>query len=250
MSCRSWSPAAVAVVFGLLVAACGSGGTATPGASASGGTHNSASVGTNASASGGPDAAALRSQMVAAMKQARSVHVNGSISQGAQRTALDVVMTQAGGIGGTLSVGGHPIAVRTSRGHAYILVSRSLTKSQKLPPAACALMCGKWLKASGSELQSLTSDAGWTKIIGAFEAPMASETVSYHGKATVNGQPALMLNFVGFATVYVAAQGTPYPLRIQFGANRIAFSDWNTAKLPPPPPASKVITTGQLATGG
>jgi|SRR5579859_4193430 len=39
---------------------------------------------------------------------------------------------------------------------------------------------------------------------------MASKTVSYHGKATVNGQPALMMNFVGFATVYIAAQGTLY----------------------------------------
>jgi hypothetical protein len=96
----------------------------------------------------------------------------------------------------------------------------------------------------------LTGDVGWTKIIGAFEAPMTSETASYHGKATVNGQAALMLNFTGFATVYAAAQGTPYPLRIQFGANHVAFSDWNTAKLPPPPPASKVVTTGQLATGG
>jgi hypothetical protein len=250
MNRRVWSAAAVAVVSGLLVAACAGGGTATPGTSASGGTHNSASVGTNASASGGPDAAALRSQMVAAMKQARSVHVNGSVGQGAQQTALDIVMTKAGSIGGTLTVGGHPIAVRTSRVHAYILVSRSMSRWQKFPPGACALMCGKWLKVSGNEVRSLTGDTGWAKLIGSFEVPMAHATVSYHGKATVNGQPALMLNFAGFSTVYVAAHGTPFPLRIQFGTNRIAFSDWNTAKLPPPPPASKVVTTGQLATGG
>jgi hypothetical protein len=50
--------------------------------------------------------------------------------------------------------------------------------------------------------------------------------------------------------VYVAARGTPYPLRIQSGENQLAFSDWNTAALPPPPPASKVITDSQLATGG
>jgi hypothetical protein len=242
MSHRSWSAAAIAAVSGLLVAACASGGTTTSGASASGGTHNSASS--------GPDAAALSSQMVAAVKHAHSVHVSGSGLQGAQRATLDVVLTKAGGIGGTVSVGGHPaIAVRTSRGHAYILVSRALSKWQKIPPAACALMCGKWLKESRSGLRSLAGDAGWTQVIGGFEKPMPSGAVSYGGKATVNGQPALKLN-LGDGTMYVAAQGAPYPLRIQSGGSNLTFSDWNTAKLPPPPPASKVITTGQLATGG
>ena len=95
MSRRSWSAAAVAVISGLLVVACAAGGTATPGASVSAGAH--------ASASAVPDAAALRSQMVVAVKQARSVHVSGSVSQGAQRSALDIVLTRAGGMGGTVS---------------------------------------------------------------------------------------------------------------------------------------------------
>ena len=242
MNRRFWSAAAVAAIPGLLVAACGSGGTATPGASAGAGTH--------ASAGSGPDAAALASQMVAAVKHARSVHVSGFGLQGSQRATLDVVLTKAGGVGGKVSVGGHPaIAVRTSRGHAYILVSRSLSKWQKIPPAVCALMCGKWLKESGSGLRSLTGDAGWNQVIGGFEVPMAHEAASYGGKATVNGQPALKLTFAD-GTMYVAAQGAPYPLRIQSGSSHLTFSDWNTAKLPPPPPASKVITTGQLATGG
>jgi hypothetical protein len=242
MSRRSWSAAAVAVISGLLVVACAAGGTVTPGASVSAGAH--------ASAGAAPDAAALRSQLVAAVKQARSVHVNGSVSQWAQRSALDVVLTRAGGIGGTVSAEGHPVAVRTSRGHAYILVSRSMSRWQKISPAVCALMCGKWLKESGSGLRSLTGDAGWAKIVTPFEVAMARETVGYGGKATVNGQPVLKLNFAGVGTVYVAAQGTPYPLRIQSGANQLTYSAWNTAALPPPPPASKVITTGQLATGG
>jgi hypothetical protein len=184
--------------------------------------------------------------MIAAMKQARSVHVSGSISQGAQRTAVDVVLTRAGGVGGTLSVQGHSLSVRASGAHVYILVSRSLSRWQKFPPAACALMCGKWLKEPASGLRSLAGDAGWTKIVTPFEVAMAHVPVSYGGKATAGGQPALKLNFAGLGTVYVAAQGTPYPLRIQSGTNLIVYSDWNTAALPPPPPASKVISKNQL----
>src|SRR5689334_3274399 len=104
MSRRFWSASAVAVTSGLLVAACGGGGTATPGASASGATHAAANADTNV--------AALVRQMVTAVKQARSVHVSGSVSQGTQRTALDVVLTKAGGVGGTLSVQGHSLSVR------------------------------------------------------------------------------------------------------------------------------------------
>lgn len=125
-----------------------------------------------------------------------------------------------------------------------------MSRWQKFPPGVCALMCGKWLKESGSGLRSLTGDAGWAKIVTPFEVAMARETVSYQGKATVNGQPVLKLNFAGVGMVYVAAQGTPYPLRIQSGANQLTYSDWNTAALPPPPPASKVITNSQLVTGG
>ena len=241
MNRRFWSAAATAVIVGLFVAACGGGGSAAPGASATGAANTSANAETNVSA--------LRGQVVAAVKQASSVHVSGSFSQGAQQTALDAVLTRDGGIGGRLSVGGHSVALRTSRGHAYILVSKSLSKWQKIPPQACAIMCGKWLKESDSSLRSLAGDAGWAKIVAVFQTAMARETADYGGKATVNGQPALKLSFSD-ATVYVAAHGTPYPLRIQAGANQLVYSDWNTAKLPPPPPASKVITTGQLATGG
>lgn len=72
MSRRSWSAAAVAVISSLLAVACAAGGTVTPGASASAGAHATAR----------PDMAALRSQMVAAVKQARSVHVSGPSRRG------------------------------------------------------------------------------------------------------------------------------------------------------------------------
>jgi hypothetical protein len=48
------------------------------------------------------------------------------------------------------------------------------------------------------------------------------------------------------STVYVAAQGPPYPLRLTKGPSRIDFTQWNSVTIPPPPPASQVVDLSQL----
>jgi hypothetical protein len=50
----------------------------------------------------------------------------------------------------------------------------------------------------------------------------------------------------GGGTVYVAAQGTPYPLRLVKGSNRVDFTQWNSATIPPLPPANQVIDLSKL----
>jgi hypothetical protein len=48
------------------------------------------------------------------------------------------------------------------------------------------------------------------------------------------------------STVYVAAQGPPYPLRVTKGVSRADFTQWNAVTIPPPPPASQVVDLSQL----
>jgi hypothetical protein len=190
--------------------------------------------------------AALTSRAVAAMKQARSVKVSGSAFSGSQRVAMDVVLTRAGTLGGKIAIGGHWVRLRTGRRHVYVLVTKSMAAWQKFPAGVCALMCGKWLQESAAELGSVASDVSWAKLVGTFESPISAESASYQGTAAVAGQPALKLAFTGDVTVYVAAHGTPYPLRITAGGNQLKFADWNTAKLPPLPPTAKVVTVSEL----
>jgi hypothetical protein len=229
MSRRTWL-AATAVPACLLFAACGTGGTSNP----------------SAPASSGPNAAALRTAAVAAMKQARTVRVTGSTAQGAQRVGMDVVLTRAGGVGGKISLNGHVVRLVTSPKHVYVLVTKSMSRWQKIPASACALMCGKWLQEPAADLGSLSGDAGWEKIVAAFESPLSSGNVSYAGTATVGGQPALKLNVSPAGTAFVAAHGTPYLLRLEYTGGHLDYSDWNTAALPPLPPAAKVVTVGKL----
>src|SRR5260370_29867985 len=156
MSRHSWPVAAVAATAGLLVAACGAAGGAKPGNSVSTGGANPSS-----SASAKPDVGALRSRAIAAMKDARSVRLTGSLPLGAQRSAMDVVLIRAGGIAGTITSNGHSVQVLTSPGHLYIAVTKSLARRQKFPPAACSLLCGKWLKEPRADLQSFAGSVGW-----------------------------------------------------------------------------------------
>jgi hypothetical protein len=149
-----------------------------------------------------------------------------------------------------VAIGGHWVKLLTTRRHVYVYVTRSMARWQKFPPGACALMCGKWLEESASELRSVAGDVNWAKMVGTFQVPISQESVHYAGTATVGAQPALKLSFAGDGTVYVAAHGTPYPLQVTAGVNKLSFADWNTAKLPPLPPAAKVTTTSQLAAGG
>ena len=44
----------------------------------------------------------------------------------------------------------------------------------------------------------------------------------------------------------MAAQGTPYPLRMVKGPDRIYFTQWNSAAIPPLPPASQIVDLSQL----
>ena len=48
------------------------------------------------------------------------------------------------------------------------------------------------------------------------------------------------------STVYVAAQGPPYPLRLTKGSSRADFTQWNSVTIPPPPPASQIVDLSQL----
>lgn len=238
MSQRSWSAAAITVTASLVLAACGAAGTS--------GSGTSPSAGPSKSASTGPNVAALTGRAVAGMKQARDVKVTGTAFSGSQKVAMDIVLTRSGMLGGKIAISGHWVRLRTSKRHVYVLVTRSMAAWQKFPAGACALMCGKWLQESAAELGSVATDVSWAKVVGAFEKPISAESASYQGTATVAGQPALKLTFLGDGTIYVAAHGTPYPLRITAAGDQFTFSDWNTAKLPPLPPASKVVTVGEL----
>lgn len=236
MKALRWLAGSAAVVAVLLVAGCGGGGSGT----ATAGGSSAASV--PASAGPPPDTATLRQQVKSAMAKATSVHVSAVVSQGGSNVSVNMSMTRSGDMSGTMSAHRTPVSVLVTRGHTYLKVSSGLLKSQNLPSAACALMCGKYLKVPSGQAKGMLDGLDMSSLLGQVSVPQ----LSYVRTVTVNGQPAWQMRASDGSTVYVAAQGPPYPLRATRGSSRIDLTQWNAVTIPPPPPASQVIDLSQL----
>jgi hypothetical protein len=122
-------------------------------------------------------------------------------------------------------------------------VTSALLKSQSLPAAACALMCGKYLKVPASQAKTMLNDITWSSLLGRMTAV---PQWSYVRTVTVHGQPAWQMHSADGTTAYVAAHGPPYPLRLTKGTSHIDLTQWNAVTIPPPPPASQIVDLSQL----
>jgi hypothetical protein len=103
-------------------------------------------------------------------------------------------------------------------------------------------MCGKYLKMPAGQAKDMLNGMDMSSFLGQVSVPR----LSYVRTVTVNGQPAWQMRASDGSTVYVAAHGPPYPLRVTKGASRADFTQWNAVTIPPPPPASQVVDISQL----
>ncbi len=236
MKALRWSAGSAAVVAVLLVAGCSGGGSGTAGPG------GSSSPGVSASARPPPDAAALPKQVKSAMKNATSFHISAVVTQGGSKVSADLSMTRSGDMSGTMSVNQTPVKVLVTQGQAYLKVTSGLLKSQNLPTAACALICGKYLKVPASQAKSMLNGMDMSSFLGQVSVPRLTNVRT----VTVNGQPAWQMRASDGSTVYVAAHGPPYPLRLTKDSSHADFTQWNAVTIPPPPPASQVVDLSQL----
>jgi hypothetical protein len=106
-------------------------------------------------------------------------------------------------------------------------------------------MCGKYLELTAGQARGMTGDLGWSALVAA-PGNSVPKSLHYVRTVTVDGQPAWQLAVSGKGAVDVAARGAPYPLRLSEGPNRLDFTQWNSATIPPPPPSSQVVNLSQL----
>ena len=236
MKALRWLAGSAAVVAVLLVAGCsgGSSGTATTG--------GSSPAGAAASAGPPPDPAALGKQVRSATAKATSFHVLAVVTDGGSKISMNMSMTRSGEMSGTMSANKVAVTMLVTRGHSYIKISSGLLKSQHLPSAACALVCGKYLEVPAGQAKGMRNGLDMPSLL----RQLSATSLTYVRTVTVNGRPAWQMRASDGSTVYVAAQGPPYPLRVTKGVSRADFTQWNAVTIPPPPPASQVVDLSQL----
>ncbi|MGE5135642.1 MAG: hypothetical protein ACM32E_22375 [Gemmatimonadota bacterium] len=228
MSSKRWLAGCAVAVSALLAAGCG-GGTGSGSA---------------------PGAAALARQMRSAIRNATSVHVSGTAAGNGQQVHLNLSLTRAGGMSGTVALGQAQVTILVTGGKAYTKLTPSALSAMHLPISTCGTFCNKYLVLPASDAAGLTGGMGWSQLMNPSTfSGTARPGTKVTGPFTINGQQAWKVSDSS-GTGYVAAHGPAYPLRIIAprgqGPGQIDFTQWNSATIPGSPPASQQVTLSQL----
>lgn len=234
-----WLAGSAMAVSALLAAGCG-GSTGSPGSGSSPASSAPASP---------ASAAALAARVRSAVSSATSYHVAGVAADAGKTARIDLSLTRTGEAAGTIALGAGTIGLLTTHGKTYIKITSAFLKDIGQPASACALFCDKYLVTSGAQAKSIGASLGFSSITGnAFTSSLAGAKLA--GSGTVSGQPAWIMRLHDGSSLYVAAQGPAYPLRATppagKGQGQLDFSQWNSATIPPPPPASQVVDISKL----
>ncbi len=230
--------AAAGLSAALLLTACGSGGSGGSGSSAP-----AASSATKAASQvEGLPADQVLAKAQAALASAKTVHLVLKAGDSNGTSSFDLRMAQGPNASGTLSLSGQEVKLVRIAGDAWVTGSpqfiSGLTKGSA--PA------GKWVKVPVSTpgFSSLLDIADLTKLSQLLKPKGA---VSIGTPKVVDGKQTVALVDAGSkgSTLYVSAEGTPYPLLIEpkdtKAGESATFTEYDAPVTFTPPPAGDVV---------
>lgn len=197
---------------------------------------------------GRPDVAVLLREMSAAVEAASSAHISGVVRQGGKTLGLNLGITRSGEFSGQVSENGAQLTVLATRGHTYLKVNAAFLRLAHLPYGLCSTFCGKYLKYPAAQSRKLFPDLNLASLTDSLASTPPGK-VKYLGAVTTSGQLAWLLQDSQGSSLYVAAHGKPYVLRGvgARGHGSVNLTQWDAVRIPGPPPASQVVSPGQLA---
>jgi hypothetical protein len=223
------------VVVALLVAACGS--------SSSSSTSSGNGIATKSTDQ-------ILKSTVAAAESAHSVHVSGTVHSGGT-LGIDLDLVTGKGASGSISQGAEKFKLVVTGGNFYFQGNRAFWLKVGHSEAAVKLFLGKWIREPSAAGQ-FAAVSHLTSIKN-----LVSGVLKQHGKvtkgvtSTVGGQRALALHDSRNGTLYVAATGKPYPLKVSgtgSSGGDISFTQYNhTFTIAAP---SHSVNAAQLQQGG
>jgi len=184
---------------------------------------------------------------IAATKAASSARVVGDVVQKNQTTSLDLSAATNDHGQGSVTVNGQQIKLIRLGPTVYMSASNKFW-SQSVSPTAAQLFAGKWIAGpvTNKDFASLGKFLDYPTLMNQLLGGAASSVV-YAGTTTYQGRKVTVLKNKpsggsGTGTVYVAASGQPYILRIsQTGGSSngtITFSAYNVQPNPSAPQGS------------
>jgi hypothetical protein len=200
-----------------------------------------------------PSATALTSSVRQAVQNAKSVHVDGSVTSSGVPVGLNLGINRAGDMSGTITEHGANLNVLSTDGKVFFKATPAFLKQAGAPSATCSLVCGKWVQLPPKQASQLTSQLTMANLTGetAGSSGTAQPKFSETGTGTVNGQSTWVLKGQNGAKIDVTQQNTPYPVQVKpaNGQGVVKYSKWNSVPKPKAPPANEVINLSGLQSG-
>ncbi len=213
----------------VLLTACGSG------SSSSAGSGGAASSPANAASQvQGLPAEQVLEKAKAATASAKSLHYTADGTSEGQKLAFDVRADKARGVIASVDVAGQQIKIIQDLKDVYIGGNNPIITGLTGGKAAA----GKWVKTSASNpaVSSILEIADPAKLTEQFFKLEAGQKVALGTPKTVDGKQTVALVISGGkdggGTMYVAAEGPPYPLLIESAATNgdqgtLTFSEFD-----------------------
>jgi hypothetical protein len=195
-----------------------------------------------------PNVPVLLRHMSTALQAARSVHITGTIRQGAKALGVNFGITRSGELSGQVSENGAVLTVLATHGHSYIKLSAAFLSLANLPASACSQFCGKYVELPAMQSHALLTGLNMTSMTRSITSTPAGK-VKYLGAVMFAGQLAWLLQDSQENSIYIAAHGTPYVLggvSAPPGKGSLTLTQWNAVRIPGPPPSSQVVQLYQL----
>jgi len=194
--------------------------------------------------------------------------------------SMDITIVNGTGVTGEVKVGSGSLKVLMVGDHTYSQPDAALLADLgPMGASISTLLGGKWMEADAAELTTMTSGSdggvdplGMTSTWSALEQGIAAgSTLTRVPGKVIDGQQTTGVRFTvagadvseagtgagagadassaGTGTVYVATDGTPYPLRIERPGTTISLSNWDKKVAIRTPDASEIVDMGQLGLG-
>jgi hypothetical protein len=168
---------------------------------------------------------------------ADSVRIVGSVRNAGEAISLDLSVAQRSG-GGTMTLDGSRVEFVRAGNAAYIRAGAAFYRRFGAGAAPVKLLADRWVKVpvttpNFAELVSLTDLYSFV-----------TQSLSTKGKVmkgavkTVDGQKAIELRSSHGGSLYIAANGKPYPIEFTSRvapAGTVRLSEWDSAKAPAAP---------------
>jgi len=187
-------------------------------------------AGCGSSSSGNEIASKTAEQIVAmsrtAAEGAATVHVSGSVAGAGGPLSLDLQLVAGKGGQGYIAVDGLDFKLIQIGHFAYIKGNPALYR--KLGAPLVGELRGGWLKVKTKG--ALAAFAGLTNLDSLVDMTLTSHgTLARKGTSTLDGHEVVAIDDLAMGgTLYVAAQGSPYPIEVRTpGGGTIRFDHWN-----------------------